>query len=286
MQGAQQDQNWAVEQLKGMMKSRYLVELEDEAIKSKSGPELFQMIVEEQEAWLKPGGKLEDEASEIAAKFRHDREGLAKKITDRYGAVFEDGELEAIPEDQLEDVVYDKGRSAFIGELTRLERFVLLQILDKSWKDHLYAMDQVKDSVGLRGYAEKDPKIEYKREGANQFDEMQRSTRDQVTDLIFRARLTPNVRLNNAYGENQQATHPGAAGAAAPQAPSPAMAAAAAAAVRGSDEQQAAQAAADRAGTRPDRGANMTRKQRRAAEARERHEQTSGPKKQRKRKKR
>ncbi|WP_390675666.1 hypothetical protein [Algisphaera agarilytica] len=285
MQGAQQDQNWAIEQLKGLMKSRYQVEVTDEEIKEKSGQDLFQMIISEQEAWLAKDGKLDKEANEIAAKYRNDPEGLTAKLAERYGAVLGEGELEAVPAEQLEDFVYDKGRAAFISELTRLERFVLLQVLDKSWKDHLYAMDQAKESVGLRGYAEKDPKIEYKREGAAQFEEMQRSTRDQVTDLIFRARLTPNVRLNNAYGENQQASHPGA-GAAAPQAPSASMAAAAAAAVRGSDEQQAAQAAADRAGTRPDSGANMTRKQRRAAEARERHEQSSAPRKQRKRKSR
>lgn len=287
MQGAQQDSNWAIEQLKNLMKSRYLVELDDEAIKAKNGQEIFQTILGEQEAWLTKDGKLEKEAAEIAAKFRHDPEGLAKKLTERYGTLLEEKELAAVPEDQLEDFVYDKGRAAFIGELTRLERFVLLQILDKSWKDHLYAMDQVKDSVGLRGYAEKDPRIEYKREGAAQFVEMQRSTRDQVTDLIFRARLTPNVQLNNAYGENQQASHPGADGSSAPQGaamPSPSMAAAAAAAVRGSDEQQAAQQAADRAGARPDPRSNMTRKQRRAAEARERHEGSSAPKKQRKRK--
>lgn len=286
MQGAQQDSNWAVEQLKGLMKSRYLVELTDDEIKAKNGQEIFQTILSEQENWLAKDGKLEKEAGEIAAKFRNDHEGLAKKLTERYGAVLEDGELDAVPEDQLEDFVYDKGRAAFISELTRLERFVVLQVLDKAWKDHLYAMDQVKESVGLRGYAEKDPKIEYKREGANQFEDMKRSTRDQVTDLIFRARLTPNVRLNNAYGENQQASHPGADGS-APQGapmPSPSMAAAAAAAVRGSDEQQAAQQAADRAGARPDPRSNMTRKQRRAAEARERHEGSSSPKKQRKRK--
>ncbi|MEM8739380.1 MAG: hypothetical protein AAGG38_13035, partial [Planctomycetota bacterium] len=63
----------------------------------------------------------------------------------------------------------------------------------------------------------------------------------------------------------------------------PAMAAAAAAA-QGSAEQQAARAAADRAGVAPDRNANLSRKQRRAAEARERHQGSSGPKKQRKRK--
>jgi len=285
MQGAQQDPQWAVTQLQQLMASRYQVEIADEEVKALNGQEIFEKLLAEQEAWLKDGGKLEAEAQTIASEFRSNPEGLTAKLRDRYSAVLEDGELEAVPDDQLEDFVYDKGRACFISELTRLERFVLLQILDKAWKDHLYAMDQVKDSVGLRGYAEKDPRIEYKREGANQFAEMQRTSRDQVTGLIFRARLTPNVQLNNAYGDEQQAQHaPANAGAA--QAPSAAMSAAAAAAVRGSSEQQADQEAADRAGVAPDRGGSMSRKQRRAAEARDRHGNQSGPSKQRKRKKR
>ncbi|MEM9883092.1 MAG: hypothetical protein AAF800_09275, partial [Planctomycetota bacterium] len=281
-QGAQQDQKWAVEQIKQLMKTRYLVDVEEQDIVSKEGPAIYQMIMDEQQAWLAEGGKLRQEARERAAKHRADRAGLADWLKERYGVVLEDGEIDGVPEDQLEDFVYDKGHAAFVGELTRLERFVLLQILDKAWKDHLYAMDQVKDSVGLRGYAEKDPRIEYKREGAAQFQDMQRSTREQVTDLIFRARLTPNVRLQNAYGDQQQAEHPDAAPGSGP---APGVAAAAAsAAAQGSADQRAANAVADRAGTAPDRAANLSRKQRRAAEARQRHQTHSGPKKQRRRK--
>ena len=50
-------------------------------------------------------------------------------------------------------------------ELADLERYVLLQVYDSTWKDHLYAMDHLKDSIWTRSFAEKDPKVEYKREG-------------------------------------------------------------------------------------------------------------------------
>jgi preprotein translocase subunit SecA len=284
-QGAQQDANWAVQQLIGLMQSRYQVELKLEDVNGMTGPDIYQMILAEQEAWLKEGGKLEAEAKEQAAKFRHDHDGLMKWLRERYGAEVVADDLEGV--EDLEAFIYDKGHAAFVSELTRLERFVLLQILDKAWKEHLYAMDQVKDSVGLRGYAEKDPRIEYKREGAAQFVSMQKSVRDQVTDLIFRARLTPNVRLNSAYGDQQQAQQspPAGAGAAAPPpTPVPPAMAAAAAQAAGTSEQQADRQAADRAGAGPDRRSNLSRKQRRAAEARERHEQSSGGKKRRKRK--
>ena len=218
-----------------------------------------------------------------------------KWLRERYGVEVTVDELAEV--EDLEAFVHEKGKYAFTAELHRLERFVLLQILDKTWKEHLYSMDQVKDSVGLRGYAEKDPRIEYKREGAAQYTSMQQSVRDQVTDLIFRARLTPNVRLNNAYGEQQQAQHaeggaasaggaPGGQGSGeggAGEAGGAVATAAAAAATRGSADQEADRDAADRAGVRRDPSANLSRKQRRAAESRERRE-SSGPRKTRKRK--
>ena len=74
-------------------------------------------------------------------------------------------------------------------ELTELERYVLLQIYDSTWKEHLYAMDHLKSGIGLRGLAERDPKMEYKREGYRMFQEMLSSIRDKVTDMIFKARL-------------------------------------------------------------------------------------------------
>ena len=161
---------------------------------------------------------------------------------------------------------------------------MLLQIIDQAWKDHLHAMDNVKQSVGLRGYAEKDPRIEYKREGANQYAEMQTTVRDRVTELIFRAKLTPNIQAQSAYGTQQQASHPAAQRQQAPAPagqPLPHMSGAAPA---GSEEQQRDLAAAEQAGEQPaaDRP-GLSRKQRRAAEARER-KGNSGGNKQRKRK--
>ncbi|MFW6061281.1 MAG: SEC-C metal-binding domain-containing protein, partial [Planctomycetota bacterium] len=80
-----------------------------------------------------------------------------------------------------------------------LERFVLLQIYDSSWKDHLLAMDHLKGSIGLRGYAEQDPRVAYKREGAQQFQDMLTGVRDKVTDMIFRVRLAPQAQVSNVY---------------------------------------------------------------------------------------
>jgi preprotein translocase subunit SecA len=71
-------------------------------------------------------------------------------------------------------------------EMREMERALVLQILDTSWKDHLYAMDHLRSSVGLRGYAQIDPKVEYKREGMRIFEEMWDGIDDKVTGLVFR----------------------------------------------------------------------------------------------------
>ena len=71
-------------------------------------------------------------------------------------------------------------------EMRRMERELVLQILDTAWKDHLLAMDHLRASVGLRGYAQVDPKVEYKREGMRTFELMWSNVAERVTDLIFR----------------------------------------------------------------------------------------------------
>jgi preprotein translocase subunit SecA len=70
--------------------------------------------------------------------------------------------------------------------MRRMERALLLQILDTAWKEHLLAMDHLRSSVGLRGYAQVDPKVEYKREGMRLFDTMWVGVGTYVTDLIFK----------------------------------------------------------------------------------------------------
>ena len=71
-------------------------------------------------------------------------------------------------------------------EMREMEKVVLLQILDASWMEHLRAMDHLRSSIGLQGYAQIDPKVEYKREGMRIFNEMWNGIADRATDLIFR----------------------------------------------------------------------------------------------------
>src|SRR5438045_223213 len=96
-------------------------------------------------------------------------------------------------------LLLDYGRRFLRKELTDLEQFVLIQIFDQSWKDHLYAMDMLKAGIGLQAFAEKDPRIAYKKEGFRYFEEMMAGVRDKVTDLIFRARVVGQTQARSAY---------------------------------------------------------------------------------------
>jgi preprotein translocase subunit SecA len=74
-------------------------------------------------------------------------------------------------------------------ELSMFEQMVLVQVLDATWKDHLHAMDQLRDSIGFRSFSQKDPRIEFKRESSRLYAEMELAARDRVTDLVFKGRL-------------------------------------------------------------------------------------------------
>ncbi len=74
-------------------------------------------------------------------------------------------------------------------ELTELEQYVLIEIFDLAWMEHLYAMDMLKSGIGLQSFAEQDPRVLYKKEGFDFFTQMNAGIRDKVTDQIFRARL-------------------------------------------------------------------------------------------------
>jgi preprotein translocase subunit SecA len=101
--------------------------------------------------------------------------------------------------EQTVEIVLDAGRQFLRKELADLEKYVLLQIYDSTWKDHLYSMDHLKESIFTRVYAEKDPKIEYKQEGFRMFNEMLRAIEDRVTDTVFKVRLEAGARRRNVW---------------------------------------------------------------------------------------
>jgi preprotein translocase subunit SecA len=78
-------------------------------------------------------------------------------------------------------------------QLDRFERDILMSTLDRLWKDHLLTMDGLKEAIGLRGYGQRDPKMEYKREGFGLFEDMNRRIDQQVSEVLFKFTLPEPV---------------------------------------------------------------------------------------------
>jgi preprotein translocase subunit SecA len=87
-------------------------------------------------------------------------------------------------------VQYEKREQEFTSDLMRqVERYLLLNAIDSRWKDHLHAIDALKAGIGLRGYAQVDPKNEYKREGFQLFEKLMHAIEEEVSSLILRIRV-------------------------------------------------------------------------------------------------
>jgi preprotein translocase subunit SecA len=122
---------------------------------------------------------------------------LAEWGRNRFGPAF-DQETFATAESPREALLIF-GRDLIRRELTALERFVMLQIYDQAWKEHMRAIEMLKEAIGLRSFAEQDPRIAYKREGFQMFQEMMNLIKDKVTGIIFRARLSTEAELQSRY---------------------------------------------------------------------------------------
>jgi preprotein translocase subunit SecA len=103
-----------------------------------------------------------------------------------------------------------EAKGAEVGDemMRRIERFILLTRLDERWKDHLYAMDQLKAGIGMRAYAQIDPKVAYKREGYEMFNQMISALRQDVTELILKVQVRheDEDRLGRGW-RNQETVH-------------------------------------------------------------------------------
>jgi preprotein translocase subunit SecA len=92
--------------------------------------------------------------------------------------------FEAVKDELVE--AYAKKEKTITPEIMRpLERSVLLEVVDVQWKDHLLNMDHLKEGIGLQAYGQKDPLIEYKREGYELFQDMVKRIKEDATRTLF-----------------------------------------------------------------------------------------------------
>jgi preprotein translocase subunit SecA len=118
-----------------------------------------------------------------------------------YGTGVTEDELKGLDRDAIVQEFLDDALDAYAereksmeamqeGLMRDLERFIVLQTVDSRWREHLENMDYMREGIGLRGLAQKDPLVEYRNEGAMMFQELNRSIREEVVALLFHAEVT------------------------------------------------------------------------------------------------
>ena len=124
-----------------------------------------------------------------------DFSSLREALQGQFALDLRDGadDLKDMGRDALKEELRDQVLKVYSGKeeelgtdlLRQLEKMVLLQVIDHHWKDHLLGMDQLRDGIGLRGYGQKDPLIEYKREGFDMFSAMMDRIKGDALDRLF-----------------------------------------------------------------------------------------------------
>jgi preprotein translocase subunit SecA len=125
---------------------------------------------------------------------------------------FDPETLEGLNRDGLSELIFEaaekvyEDREAAVGsdEFRQLERVVMLQTVDSLWKDHLLSMDHLKEGIGLRGYAQQDPLVVYKKEGYELFQEMIRRIQEETLGILYRIQIAERQRIDDLRQPRQQ----------------------------------------------------------------------------------
>ncbi len=126
-------------------------------------------------------------------------EGLQVTLRQQFGVEVDFGDEKSISADQ----VVEKVKTAILAGLEfqkthlgpfylQVAKMILLQTIDQRWKEHLQRMDQMREWIGLRGYAQKDPLVEYKQEAFRMFGEMNGFVRGEALEKLFKIQLVLN----------------------------------------------------------------------------------------------
>ena len=167
---------------------KMIYEIRDRILLSEDLPELMLEHVRE------VAGNQVDAAYEVEGRDDPDLESLHSWLASHYGiqvdlaGADEDEAVERIARTYRE-MLDAKRNEAGAEAFDRLLHYVLLQAMDEKWKDHLHAMDQLRHGIGMRAYAQVDPKNEYKREGFQMFTGMLAGFKEDTTAIVPRIRV-------------------------------------------------------------------------------------------------
>jgi len=162
-----------------------------------------------------------------AAKEIHPEEwdikGLSEYLLDIFQLKYtiEEDRLENISREDILEMLIEKAQAAYDKKETELgsdtmrelERYIMLKIVDQKWMDHIDAMDQLREGIGLRAYGQRDPVIEYKFEGYEMFQDMIKNIQEDTLRYLFRVQVkaAPERRQKTysmSYSHNDDAEKP------------------------------------------------------------------------------
>jgi preprotein translocase subunit SecA len=211
------------DQLVDWARSRFEIDLSTDDLRNKQRDEVQSLLVASSR---RSQQKAEAALAEVKAKIdslfgsRSDSSITVRSVTggngqltsltdwmrDRFQCELESDDLADLDREALERRLTGAVEDRFRPEIRGMERALVLQLLDTAWKEHLLAMDHLRSSVGLRGYAQVDPKVEYRREGMRTFETMWDAIGDHVTDLVFRVEQLDESFVGSMWVDSQ-ATH-------------------------------------------------------------------------------
>jgi len=142
---------------------------------------------------------LDEFAGEKVRPDQWDIKGLNAKLVDQFGVSLEAAGIKPleVSRHELGDEIFDRLKEVYaakekiLGAATMRyhERMVMLSVIDGLWKDHLLSMDHLKEGIGLRGYAQRDPLVEYKRESFDMFEAMMLKFQEDTVRFLFRMQI-------------------------------------------------------------------------------------------------
>jgi preprotein translocase subunit SecA len=119
--------------------------------------------------------------------------GLQTDVNSQFGVKINTAELESLSREEIQAAVFEQLSEKYRQKEERVtpeimretERLIMLHVIDGQWKDHLLTMDHLKEGIGLRGYGQKDPLVEYKKESFQLFEELVDRIEDEVARYLF-----------------------------------------------------------------------------------------------------
>ena len=210
----------ALLKLNDWAKRKFLIELNSQELHNKSTEEVEEILISRVKAAYAERDNTLGEVQTFKERALHYTEDELKLPPEQLTKLANEKAAElAKGTDKLELVAQTREDGAVIFSMARipqnerkmrlLERFLFLDIIDTKWKDHLHSMDTLRDGIYLRGYAQKDPVLEYKREGFDLFEEMFNSMKDQATDMVLKMQVGEEVEkqeVASVWNEDQAQT--------------------------------------------------------------------------------